>query len=204
MTRFLNFFFRGIHKLTNSIKFMYWEYFNFIFPNFKSILYKRVIIKENKALFMQFTLFNGAGKVIIGDGCSFGYKLGGFHKGGSIEIQSRYTNSLIKIGNNIATNNNIFICAANYIEIGNNTLIGQNVTLMDHEAHGINPDVRNMIGEIGIIIIGENCWIGNNTTILKNSKIGDNSIVAAGAVVSGIFPKNVIIGGVPAKIIKNL
>jgi acetyltransferase-like isoleucine patch superfamily enzyme len=75
---------------------------------------------------------------------------------------------------------------------------------MDHEAHGIHPNDRNKIGEIGTIIIGENCWIGNNTIILKNSKIGDNSIVAAGALVSGIFPKNVVIGGVPAKIIKNL
>ena len=153
---------------------------------------------------MQYTLFNGVGKVEIGNGCSFGFKLGGFHKGGSIEIQSRYTDSIIKIGNNIATNNNIFVCAANYIEIGSNTLIGQNVTLMDHEAHGIHSNDRNKIGEIGTIIIGENCWIGNNTIILKNSKIGENSIVAAGAVVSGIFPKNVVIGGVPAKIIKNL
>jgi Serine acetyltransferase len=40
--------------------------------------------------------------------------------------------------------------------------------------------------------------------ILKNTKIGDNSIVAAGAVVSGNFPDNVIIGGVPAKIMKYL
>jgi acetyltransferase-like isoleucine patch superfamily enzyme len=75
---------------------------------------------------------------------------------------------------------------------------------MDHEAHGIQPEDRRKLGAIGTIIIGKNCWIGNNTTILKNSKIGDNSIVAVGAVVSGVFPENVIIGGVPAKIIKNL
>jgi acetyltransferase-like isoleucine patch superfamily enzyme len=75
---------------------------------------------------------------------------------------------------------------------------------MDFEAHGIRPENRKKIGEIGSIIVGKNCWIGNNTTILKNSKIGDNSIVAVGAVVSGVFPENVIIGGVPAKIIKNL
>jgi acetyltransferase-like isoleucine patch superfamily enzyme len=196
--------YRGIQKVTKSFKKFYWEYFNFIFPNFKSILKKRIKIKGIKPLFMQYTLFSGAGKVEIGNGCSFGFKLGGFHKGGSIEIQSRYIDSIIKIGSNIATNNNIFICAANYIEIGSGTLIGQNVTSMDHEAHGIHPDDRNRIGKIGTIIIGQNCWIGNNTTILKNSKIGDNSIVAVGAVVSGIFPENVVIGGVPAKIIKNL
>lgn len=41
-------------------------------------------------------------------------------------------------------------------------------------------------------------------TILDGTVIGDNCIVAAGAVVSGVFPDNVIIGGIPAKIIKNI
>lgn len=54
------------------------------------------------------------------------------------------------------------------------------------------------------MIIGKNVWIGNNVTILKNSEVGDNTIIAAGAVVSGKFPANVIIGGVPAKTIKVL
>jgi acetyltransferase-like isoleucine patch superfamily enzyme len=143
--------------------------------------------------------------VKIGKKCAFGYKLGGFHRGGSIEIQARYKNSVIKLGDNIATNNNIFICAANYIEIGNETLIGQYVMIIDHEAHGVDPcKRRGKIGEIGKVIVGKNVWIGSNVTILKNSEIGDNSIVAAGAVVSGKFPENVIIGGVPAKIIKRI
>jgi acetyltransferase-like isoleucine patch superfamily enzyme len=94
------------------------------------------------------------------------------------------------------------LCSANYIEIGDDTLIGQYVTIMDHEAHGIDPDKRRQIGGIGQVIIGKNVWLGNNVTILKNTEIGDNSIVATGAVVSGKFPTNVIIGGVPAKIIK--
>ena len=50
--------------------------------------------------------------------------------------------------------------------------------------------------------IGGNVWIGNNVIILKNSSIGDNSIIAAGAVVSGSFHANVVIGGVPAITIK--
>lgn len=75
---------------------------------------------------------------------------------------------------------------------------------MDHEAHGIPPDKRRELGAIGEVVIGENVWIGNNVTILKDSHVGDNSIVAAGAVVSGRFPENVIIGGVPAKIIRSL
>ena len=52
------------------------------------------------------------------------------------------------------------------------------------------------------ITIGNNCWIGAKVTILDGTKIGNGCIVAAGAVVKGIFPDNVIIGGVPAKILK--
>lgn len=52
------------------------------------------------------------------------------------------------------------------------------------------------------IKIGNGCWIGAKTTILDGTEIGDGCVIAAGAVVSGKFPKNVVIGGIPAKIIK--
>ncbi|MGF7230714.1 acyltransferase [Arachidicoccus sp.] len=175
--------------------------FYFIFPNIFR-LSKIQVRKLPKC--EQKTKITGQGKVVIGENCSFGYKLGGFHRKGSVELQARYKNSIIQLGNKIATNNNIFICAANLISIGDRTLIGQNVTLMDFEAHGINPDERWKVGEIGKIIIEENVWIGNNVIILKNSKIGKNSIVAAGAIVNGEFPDDVIIGGVPARIIKKI
>jgi acetyltransferase-like isoleucine patch superfamily enzyme len=54
------------------------------------------------------------------------------------------------------------------------------------------------------IVIGNNVWIGAKVTFLDGCKIGNNSVVAAGAVVSGVFPDNVVIGGVPAKILKEL
>jgi len=52
--------------------------------------------------------------------------------------------------------------------------------------------------------LDQNVWVGNHVVILKNSEIGDNSIVAAGAIVNGQFPVNVIIGGVSSRIIKSL
>lgn len=179
------------------------RFFNFVLPNRLNLLNSRIVF-SNFPVFNQITLCEGEGIVKIGNGCAFGYKLGGFHRNGSIELQARYEEARIKIGDNISTNNNIMICAANYIEIGNDTLIGQNVTIMDHEAHGISPLKRRELGEIGKVIIGTNVWIGSNVTILKNTKIGYNTIIATGAVVSGEFPENVIIGGVPAKIIRSL
>jgi len=150
----------------------------------------------------QKVIITREGKVTIGKKCSFGYKLGGRNKYGVIEFQARADNANIIIGDNIATNNNVFICSHNRITIGDRTLIGENVTIMDFEAHGLLPDHRRKVGAIGEVIIGQNVWIGNNVTILKDTNIGENTIIAAGAVVSGSFPSNVIIGGIPAKIIK--
>jgi len=203
MLKLLKFIYSLFSKPISWFAFYSKLFFYFIFPNRLNLLRNRIFYLTFPKI-NQFTICEGVGIVEIGENCSFGYKMGGFHRGGSIELQARYKDSLIRIGNNVSTNNNIMLCAANYIEIGDNTLIGQNVIIMDHEAHGIDPDKRRQIGEIGKVIIGKNTWLGNNVTILKNSEIGDNSIVATGAVVSGKFPANHIIGGIPAKIIKEI
>jgi len=174
--------------------------FNFVLPN----LFCKNLTMHGTSKFLQKTYITGTGRVEIGKNCSFGYKLGGFHRGGSIELQARSNDSIIKIGDNVETNNNVFICSVNKIEIGDNTLIGQNVTFIDSEAHGIHPKKRKEMGELGEIIIGKNVWIGNNVTILKNTSVGNNSIIAAGAVVTGNFGDNIIIGGIPARVIKTI
>lgn len=177
--------------------------FNFIIPNYIFLYRKNIKFKDipscNQKLYIT-----GLGKVEIGESCSFGYKLGGFYRGGCVELQARYNDAFIVIGNNVLMNNNVFILSANHIEIGDRSLIGQYVTIMDHEAHGTDPNNRLKIGEVGRVSIGSNVWIGNNVVILKNSSIGDNSIVAAGSIVSGNYPDNAVIGGVPAKFIKPL
>jgi len=173
----------------------------FYIPNIFFIARGQLKLKNNLNC-IQRTLLTGKGRIDIGSNCSFGYKMGGFFYGAGIEIQARLPNSHIRIGHHLSTNNNVFFCSSKSITLGDNCLIGQNVTIMDFEAHSIHPDFRNNVGEIGEVVLGDNIWIGNNVTILKNTFIGDNVIVAAGAVVSGTFEKNCIIGGVPAKVIK--
>lgn len=188
-------------KLFSGIKKNYRRLIYFVLPNiFTRAQYSHLSIPT----FQQKTRISGIGIIKIGKECGFGFKMGGFWLNGSIEIQARDKNAEIIIGNSVHTNNNIFICALKSIKIGNYTRIGQNVCIMDFEAHSTNPSKRSKIGEIGEVLIEDNVWIGNNVTILKNSKIGQNTIVATGAVVTGCFPKNVIIGGIPAKIIKEL
>ena len=54
------------------------------------------------------------------------------------------------------------------------------------------------------IKIGNNVWVGTKVTFLDGSKVGDNCVIAAGAVVNGEFPNNVVVGGIPAKILKEI
>lgn len=203
LKKILRSLFNRLFRTVNWFKFSIKQFFRFILPNFRIIITKRIIYSEMPVC-NQKLLVTGLGKVEIGAKCTFGYKLGGRYFNGLVELQPIFPDSKIIIGNDIFTNNNLFISAGNLIKIGDDTLIGQGVTIIDMEAHGIDPTKRRQIGEIGKVIIGRNVWLGNNVTILKNSEIGDNTIVAAGAVVAGKFPTNTIIGGVPAKVIREI
>lgn len=121
------------------------------------------------------------------------------------ELQTRTNDSVINIGNNVLTNNNLKIIARGNVDIGDDCLIGENVTIMDHNAHGVKPsERRTSAGTVKDVIIGKNVWIGNNVTILPGSKIGDNCILAVGCVVKGNIPANVIVQGNPGVIVKNI
>lgn len=187
-----------------SISKFYIKYLrNFYFRNYLKLKKRRIILK-NKPIFNQKTIITGKGRVEIGESCVFGYKPGGRYKYGIVELQTRNVNALIKIADNVFSNNNLFICAANYIEINDFTLIGEHVTIFDFEAHGTFPTERRSMGKIGFVKIGKNVWIGNNVTILKNVQVGENTIIATGSIVTKSFPANVIIGGIPAKIISRI
>jgi acetyltransferase-like isoleucine patch superfamily enzyme len=86
------------------------------------------------------------------------------------------------------------------ITIGDGTLIGHNAVLVTLN-HGIAPNDRRTLYPAPIVI-GKNVWIGASVTIIPGVTIGDNSVIAAGAVVTKDVPENVVVGGVPAKVIK--
>jgi acetyltransferase-like isoleucine patch superfamily enzyme len=106
------------------------------------------------------------------------------------------------IGNNCGLSG-VSIYATKSIKIGNNVLIGVNCMIWDSDFHQIKATDRKFNDKRKIIsreiIIGDNVWIGGNSIILKGTKIGENSIIAAGSVVSGKIPKNQVWGGNPAK-----
>ena len=113
-----------------------------------------------------------------------------------------YTNfgRFIQLGKNIFINHACSFLDMGGITIEDEVLIGPKVNLIT-ENHPLNPaDRKSLISTP--IRIKRNAWIGANATILPGITVGENAVVAAGAVVSRDVPDNAIVGGVPAKIIK--
>lgn len=107
-----------------------------------------------------------------------------------------------KIGKNVFINFDCVFLDLGGITIEDNVLIAPKVSLLS-EGHPVSPNERQSLVP-GHIHIKKNAWIGAGATILPGVTVGENAVVAAGAVVSKDVPANTIIGGVPAKIIKTI
>ena len=105
-----------------------------------------------------------------------------------------------KIGKNVFINFDCVFLDLGGITIEDNVLIAPKVSLLS-EGHPVNPNDRQSLVP-GPIHIKSNAWIGAGATILPGVTIGENAVVAAGAVVSKDVAANTIVGGIPAKIIK--
>lgn len=101
------------------------------------------------------------------------------------------------------------ICAAESVYIGKNVGLGANTSVYDTDFHPIDPDKRrNQSGlthvKIAPISIGNDAWIGANSLILKGVTIGEGAVVAAGSVVTQDVSSMTVVGGNPAKLIKEI
>lgn len=108
----------------------------------------------------------------------------------------------IHVGKNVFINSGCRFQDQGGIKIGDGVLIGHNVVLATLN-HDIDPRKRSTLHPAPIVI-GNNVWIGANATVIPGVTIGDGAIIGAGAVVTQDVPSNVIVGGVPAKIIKKI
>jgi acetyltransferase-like isoleucine patch superfamily enzyme len=114
--------------------------------------------------------------------------------------------------------NGALIMAEERIEIGSHCLISWNVGIADSDFHPLPPAQRLIDAqalapffkdrparpklETAPVLIGDNVWIGMNAVVLKGVTIGENSVVAAGAVVTKSVPPNTVVAGNPAVIVK--
>ena len=121
-------------------------------------------------------------------------------------MNPRTKEALIQIGEDSWVGNHfVAIAEGPGISIGKKVLIGTRVEIYDSDFHTVLPNVRlSATPKRAAVKIADDVWIGNNVTILKGTEIGEHSVVAAGAVVSGKFPSNVVLGGVPAKVVRKI
>ena len=110
----------------------------------------------------------------------------------------------IHVGNNFFANYNVTILDNREVRIGDNVMIGPH-TLIATVGHPLSPAKRRMHCAIAKPIrIGNDVWIGGNVTIMPGLTIGNNVVIAAGAVVTKDVPDNSLVAGVPAKKVRDL
>lgn len=122
-------------------------------------------------------------------------------------IITKAAGAKIKIGNRVGISG-ATIYARKGITIGDDTMVGGNVKILDNDFHPIELENRHNQDKSLVpaqeIVIGKNCFIGVNSIILKGTVLGDNCVVGAGAVVSGKFEANSVIVGNPGRVVRML
>lgn len=108
----------------------------------------------------------------------------------------------IKLGKNVFINHACTFLDLGGITIEDDVLIGPKVNLIT-ENHPLDPSERKVL-DLKSILIKRNAWIGAAATILPGVTVGENAVVAAGAVVNKDVPANTVVGGVPAKFIREI
>lgn len=106
----------------------------------------------------------------------------------------------LEVGNNVFINYGTSLLASSLVRIGDDCLIGTHVMVMDTDFHRVEDKAWDTRGLP--IIIEDRVWLGNRSIVLKGVTVGHDSVVAAGAVVTHDVPPRTLVGGVPAKVIR--
>ena len=191
-------------KISFRILFLYNAfYFNNVLPFFrKGLEHKKKVLLN---FFPKIVIKNG-GRIILEDGVLLNSSNQTYHLNmyNRVKLMADKPNSIIKIGRNTRIHGSC-IHAFGEVVIGENCLIAANCQIFDASGH--SSQISNRLesqGESKPISIGNNVWIGANSIILPGVTIGDGAIIGAGSVVVKSIPSNVIAGGNPAIVIKEI
>lgn len=156
-------------------------------------------------------LCNGKGVVSVGHHCSIGYSLAPKVGDGRVLLQARDQQSEIDVGPETEFSNNVSVIALERVSIGAKCLIADSVLIVDSDFHDVTPSLRSdsairavSDGRSSPTIVGDNVWLGSRSMVLRGARIGNGTVIGAGAVVVSSIPPNVVAGGVPARVIRRL
>ena len=179
-------------------------------PLLLKILYREPLLRYRCARLGRRLQLGGSLPMIIGNGR--------IELGDDVSIDTRNTwivgfkvskDPRLIIGNRVFVGYQTVFSVATQVTVGDDTLIAGNVQIFDNISHPLSP-ARRLRGEsftldeAAPVEIGRNVWLGNGVMIMRGVTIGDNSVVAAGSVVTKPVPPNVLVAGNPARVVKDV
>lgn len=189
-----------LFKFIRFIKEKYFFAHNFLFFFLMGVKFKDIKI-NGKIFFRCYGIFNYGKNVIINS--SYAANPIGGNTFCSIVICN---NGNFDIGNNVGISNSAIYCTKN-ITIMDNVLIGGDCKIYDTDFHSLDIITRSQKhdkGQSKSVVIKSGVFIGTGSIILKGTEIGENSVIGAGSVVSGVIPANQIWAGNPIRYIRDV
>ena len=164
------------------------------------VLGRRVVIGREFRVYGPLDI-RGPGTVIFGDRCTV--------VSSRLAPTTPYTHApeaVIRFGNDVRLTGTRIGCQER-VEVGDGAGLSE-ARIMDTDFHAVEiPESGlryNTMGQARPVVIGRNVWVGVSAIVLKGSRIGDNSVVAAGAVVAQKVPSDVVVFGNPARVVWRL
>ena len=109
----------------------------------------------------------------------------------------------ISVGRNVFVSQNCTFYDLGGLDIADDVMIGPNVSIIT-SGHPIEPSQRRAFVVAKPVVIERNVWIAADVTIIGGVTVGENSVVAAGSVVTTDVPPNTLVGGNPARVIRSI
>lgn len=119
-------------------------------------------------------------------------------------FRSNWGGKHVHFGKCVYANFNLTLVDDTHIYVGDNTMIGPNVTLAT-AGHPILPELREKGYQYNMPVkIGKNCWLGAGVIVLPGVEIGDNTVIGAGSIVTKNVPSNVVAVGNPCRVMREI
>ena len=119
-------------------------------------------------------------------------------------LHANFGGKHVHFGKNVYANYNLTMVDDSHIYVGDNTMIGPNVTIAT-AGHPIDPALRDVQAQFNMEVhIGRNVWIGGGCVLLPGVSIGDNTVIGAGSIVTKDIPANVVAYGNPCRVIREI